>query len=157
MRIRRVVLTVVATACVCVLVGPGCRQRKTGRQSGSAAPAASNPFEDAQARAFSIMRQREVWPESPEAVCKAFWEARAAKNYAEMEVLWPGSASFNWPELCKNEPNVTYVFGPAGPDGMTVPYAEQGCFDAQKTYNLTMRLHVLETDRGPRYYIVSGN
>jgi hypothetical protein len=162
---REVIITAVAVGCICVLVGLACRQRKTGNQSGSAAqsvPVSSEEarariFDEAQARAFEAIRQRERWPESPEAVCKAFWVARAAKDYPEMEVLWPGSASFNWRETCKNEPNVIYVFGQAGADGTTVPYAAKDQFDARKTYNLTMRLRVLQTSKGPRHYIVSGN
>jgi hypothetical protein len=154
---HRVVIMMVA-ACVCVLIGPGCRQRETGSQSGSAAQNVPVSFEDAQTQAFNVIRRRERWPESPEAVSKAFWAARAARNYGAMEVLWPGSASFNWPEICRNEPNVTYVFGPAGADGTTtVPYAAKDHFDAKGDYSLTMRLRVLQTDRGPRYYIVSGN
>lgn len=162
---RAVVIMVVVAASVCVLLGPGCRQRKAGSQGGSVVQSVPIPseearartFDEAQARAFEAVRRREQWPQSPEAVCKAFWDARAAKNYAEMEVLWPGSASFNWPEKCRNEPNVPYVFGQAGSDGTTVPYAAKDQFDARKTYNLTMRLGVLQTDKGPRYYIVSGN
>lgn len=154
---REVVIMVVVAACTCVLIGSGCRQRKAGSQGDSVARSVPVSFEQAQARAFEAVRQREQSPESPEAVCRAFWDARAAKNYAEMEVLWPGSASFNWPETCKNEPNVTYVFGQAGTDGTTVPYAAKDQFDVRKTYNLTMRLRVLPTDKGSRYYIVSGN
>ena len=162
---RAVVILAVVAVSVCVLVGPGCRQRKAGRQGGSVAQsvpisseeARARTFDEAQARAFDAIRQREQWPQSPEAVCKAFWEARAAKNYAEMEVLWPGSASFDWSKTCTNEPNVIYVFGPAGADGTTVPYAAKDQFDARRTFNLTMRLGVLHTDKGSRYYIVSGN
>ncbi len=123
---REVTMMVVVAACICVLAGLGCRQRKAGSQGGSVAQSVPVPseeararaFDEAQARAFEAIRLREQWPQSPEAVCKAFWDARAAKNYAEMEVLWPGSASFNWSETCRNEPNVTYVFGPAGADGL---------------------------------------
>ena len=157
MKRREAVIRIVVVACICVLVGSGCRQRKPGSQGGSVAQSVSASFEQAQARAFAAIRQREQWPQSPEAVCKAFWDARARKNYAEMEVLWPGSASFDWPEKCRNEPNVTYVFGQASPGGTTVPYAAKDQFDARKTHNLTMRLRVLSTDKGPRHYIVSGN
>jgi len=151
------VIMVIVAACVCMLVGPGCRHRKTGGQGGSVVQSVPVSFEEAQARAFEAIRQREQWPQSPEAICKAFWDARARKNYAEMEVLWPGSASFDWSKTCANEPNVAYVFGQAGADGTTVPYAAKDQFDARKTYNLTMRLHVLQTGKGPRCYIVSGN
>jgi hypothetical protein len=154
---RGVVVMLMVVACVGVVVGCGCRQHKAGSQGGSAAPGVPVTFEEAQTRAFDVIRQRERWPESPEAVCRSFWEARATKDYAEMEVLWPGSASFHWPETCKNEPPVMYVFGPAGADGSTVPYATKDHFDAQKTYNLTMHLRVLQTDKGPRWYIISGN
>jgi hypothetical protein len=154
---REIVMMLVVAGCICVLFGLGCRQRKAGSQSGSAGHSVPVSFEQAQTRAFEAIRQREQWPEAPEAVCRAFWDARAAKNYAEMEVLWPGSASFNWPEKCQSEPNVTYVFGEAGVDGTTVPYAAKDQFDAHKTYNLTMHLRTLQTDKGLRYYIVSGN
>lgn len=114
-------------------------------------------FQQAQARAFTAIRRRPQWPESPEAVCKAFWEARAAKDYAEMEILWPRVTAARWAQMCESEPNVSYVFGPASEDGLTVPYAAKDRFDAHGTYNLTMRLQVLQTDKGKRYYIISGN
>lgn len=125
------------------------REMETARGKG--------PFEQAQARAFAVIRQREQWPESPEAVCRAYWKARAARNYAEMEVLWPGMTATRWAQVCASEPNVSYVFGTANANGRTVPYASKGYFDAYGTYNLTMRLNVLQTDKGPRYYIWSGN
>jgi hypothetical protein len=114
-------------------------------------------FDQAKDRAIEIVKQRDVWPQTPVAVCKAFWIARANKDYTEMEVLWPGSASFNWPELCKSDPDVEYLFGEASADGTRVPYAAKSHFDKNNTYNLTMHLTMLDTNKGPRYYIMSGN
>ena len=129
----------------------------TSDRDANAQDAKEVSFDQAEDQAMAIIRQREVWPGSPVAVCEAFWLARANKDYAEMRVLWPGSASFDWPELCKSDQNVEYVFGQAAADGTQVPYAAKGYFEKNKTYNLTMRLSVLDTARGPRYYIVSGN
>ncbi len=154
---RDVIVLLVVVVCIGVVVECGCRRRQAGSQSGSVAQRVPVSFEEAQARAFDLIRQREQWPETSDAVCRVFWQARAAKNYAEMEILWPGSASFKWSEVCKDEPGAAYVFGSPSPDGTTVPYAPKDHFDAQGTYNLTMRLHALPTDKGPRYYIVSGN
>jgi hypothetical protein len=114
-------------------------------------------FEEAWRQALTVIRERQTWPESPVAVCKAYWAARSQKHYAEMEILWPGSASYNWAELCKNDPNVDYVFGAASPDGTQVPYAAKDYLETNHKYNLTMWLHKMDTDKGPRYYVVSGN
>ena len=157
MNSRRVAIAVVGAVCVLVLIGLALRERMTGSQGSGATQTGPALFDEAQSRAFATIRQREQWPESAEAVCKAFWEARATKNYTEMETLWPGSASFHWPEICKNDSNVAYVFGQAAENGITVPYAAKDHFDAQGAYNLTMRLGVLQTEKGGRYYIISGN
>ena len=69
----------------------------------------------------------------------------------------PVTAAINWPETCKDDPNVAYVFGEADVEGASVPYATKSHFEAHGTYNLTMRLGVHQTDKGPRHYIVSGN
>lgn len=114
-------------------------------------------WEKAHAEAINVIATRQQWPDSPEAVCEAFWEARRAKDYNEMEILWPGSGSWNWPEICRDDPNVKYVFGKANETGKEVPYAAEGYFRENGSYNLTMRLDSLQTSRGLRYYIVSGN
>jgi hypothetical protein len=161
-----ILLLAVALICVLCIVtlikrGNGIRDQDTtvvtNDRPANARDAKNVSFDEAKEQATGVIRQREVWPESPVAVSEAFWIARADKDYAEMQVLWPGSASFNWPELCKSDANVEYVFGQATADGTQVPYAAKGDFEKNKTYNLTMRLSVLDTDRGPRYYIVSGN
>ncbi len=125
--------------------------------SGSAKEGHGISFEQAKNETLAAIRQRQVWPKSPESVSKAFWAARAQKDYAEMQMLWPGSASFNWPQICQNDPNVEYVFGESRADGTEVPYAAKDYFEKNHKHNLTMRLKKLDTDKGPRYYIVSGN
>ncbi len=142
---------------VCGVVVLGLRYRLLLHREMETARRNMSAFEQAQGRAFAVIRQRPQWPESPEAVCRAFWEARAAEDYAEMEILWPGTTAAKWARICGSEPNVSYVFGPASEDGLTVPYAAKDRFDAHGTYSLTMRLQVLQTDKGKRYYIVSGN
>jgi hypothetical protein len=114
-------------------------------------------WEQAHAEAMNDIAKRQQWPASPEAVCEAFWEARRAKDYKEMEILWPGSGSYNWPEICKDDPDVKYVFGKANETGTSVPYAEEGYFKEHGSYNLTMVMGSFKTPRGLRYYIVSGN
>jgi len=114
-------------------------------------------WEQAHAEAMNVIANRQQWPASPEAVCEAFWEARRAKDYKEMECLWPGSGSYNWPEICRNDPDVKYVFGKANETGTRVPYAEEGYFKEHGSYNLKMVMGSLKTPRGLRYYIVSGN
>lgn len=116
-----------------------------------------NAREAAHAEAINVIATRQQWPASPEAVCEAFWEARRAKDYNEMEILWPSSGSYNWPEICKDDPDVKYVFGKANEVGSGVPYAEEGYFKEHGSYNLTMGMGNLQTSRGLRYYIVSGN
>ncbi len=113
-------------------------------------------YEEAYRTAIEIISSRALWPESPEALCKAFWAARAQRNYKELEVLWPGSASSNWKALCRvDNPNVRYVFGPFK-DGK-VPYASEEYYRQHGSYNLTMRLSSMETPRGKRYYVWGGN
>ena len=153
---RRAALAIIAIV-VCGLVGLGLRYHFRHDEGQPPPQSRTDPFDEARERAFASIRQREQWPPSPEAVCRAFWEARAAGNYAEMGVLWPGTAAWNWSEICRKDPNATYVFGPAGDDGTAVPYASQDHFAAQGTYNLTMHLDVLQTSKRPRRYIVSGN
>ena len=122
-------------------------------------PPDKKTFEQAKEEALQIIDTREEWPDSPEAVCKVFWQARRAKNYKELEILWPGSASWkkSWAEICKDEPDVRYVFGKAGESGAEVPYATEEYFKEHNSYNLTMRLSSVPTKKGQRYYIWSGN
>jgi hypothetical protein len=113
-------------------------------------------FEEAHSAAVEIIRSRALWPESPEALCKAFWTARAKKDYEELKVLWPGSASSDWKALCRgDDTNVTYVFGPLRDH--EVPYASEEYYRQHGSYNMTMRLSSMETPRGKRYYVWSGN
>lgn len=114
-------------------------------------------WQQAYDEAIKIVETRQQWPASPEEVCKAFWEARRAKDYKEMEILWPGSGSINWPEICRDDPDVKYVFGKVNEKGTEVPYASEEYFRENGSYNLTMRMDNLQTSRGLRYYIVSGN
>jgi tRNA A-37 threonylcarbamoyl transferase component Bud32 len=126
------------------------------------APGTKVTWVQALTEALHIIDFRADWPDSPEAVCKAFWEARRAKNHGEMEVLWPGSATFDWATICKSDDPVTrYVFGKATvmkePPECEVPYASEDYFKEHGTYNLKMRLDGYKSQRGTRYYITNGN
>jgi len=126
-----------------------------------------NSFEGEFKKAINIIAQRDKWPESPEDVAAAFWNARYRKDYSEMHVLWPGSASYNWPQICAKDGDAKYVFGKAriltiergtqAVEEAEVPYALEGYFREHASYNLTMRLRPLNTQRGKRWYIYSGN
>jgi multidrug resistance efflux pump len=109
------------------------------------------------------MNSRTSWPATPEILAKAFWRARAAKNYEEMEALWPGSGSWAWPAICQLDPPVNYVFGkadkehPAVGESVCVPYASEAYFRSNHAYNLNMLISSFATSQGQRFYIVSGN
>lgn len=122
-------------------------------------PTGKKTFKEAEAEALKIIAARIEWPDSPQAVAKAFWEARAARNYREMEILWPGSGSWeqDWAEICKNDSPVKYVFGEPSKDGSEVPYASEEYFNKNGSYNLTMKMSSVQTEKGRRYYIISGN
>ncbi len=106
---------------------------------------------------ISAVDARESWPE-PRDLVVAYWQARNAKNYEEMSVLWPGSETWNQ-SLEKEEP-VEYVFGEAQPakseDYIIVPYASKTHFDEHGEYNLKMVLSKRGSSK-KRYYIISGN
>lgn len=117
------------------------------------------PFDREFASAIRILDARQHWPKTPEEVCKAYWNARAAKRFDEMAVLWPGSAA--WNSRLKAEKPVKYVFGEArkleGIENVVlVPYASADYCRKHGTYNLNMRLTNKRSTRG-RYYITSGN
>jgi len=147
----------VAVGVVCVLVVVVFMKRMEAGREGAAAEGGTLTFMEAKEAALEVIRGREVWPGSAVGVCEAYWAARGKKDYDEMAVLWPGLASLDMVEMCKDDGDVEYVFGEASADGIEVPYATKGYYDANKTYNLTMRLTVLYTEHGPRYFVVSGN
>jgi hypothetical protein len=150
-------VVVVAVGVVGVLVVVVFMQRMKAGREREAAAARRDPFTEAKAAALEVIRGREVWPESAVGVCEAYWAARGKKDYDEMAVLWPGLASLDLVEMCKDDGDVQYVFGEVSADDTAVPYAAKGYYDANKTYNLTMRLTVLYTEHGPRYFVVSAN
>jgi hypothetical protein len=143
-----VLITIMVCLAYLVLLA-SCSKQPTGKKT----------WEEAKAQALEIIAARSEWPGSPEAVAKAFWEARAAKNYRELEILWPGSSSWEggWAEICKNDPPVKHVFGEPSKDGSEVPYASEEYFIKNGSYNLTMRLSSIQTEKGRRFYITSGN
>lgn len=118
-------------------------------------------------KATKVIAQRDTWPESPENVSAAFWNARYNRNYSEMHIFWPGSASFNWSEICAKDGGAKFVFGTARiytsywntepVEEAEVPYASEEYFRKHGSYNLTMRLRALNTQRGERWYVWSGN
>ncbi|MHC4266299.1 MAG: hypothetical protein ACYSUK_10260 [Planctomycetota bacterium] len=66
-------------------------------------------WEEAFIEALSLIHARKEWPKTPEELAKVFWKTRARKDYKEMEILWPGSGSWKWAEICKSDPDVNYV------------------------------------------------
>jgi hypothetical protein len=109
--------------------------------------------------AIAIIDSRENWPE-PRELSIAYWEKRNAKEYEELAILWPGSATWNH-RVLKDEEPVEYVFGKAQAAevediGLIVPYASKNYYDKHGKYNLKMRLSNEKSGKG-RYYIVSGN
>ncbi len=115
-------------------------------------------FDQAWDKAFEAIGNRADWPDGPVAVCKAFYEARRNKNYSEMELLWPGSATFNWAKQCaSDDPNTRCVFGPPSADGSEVPYTSEDYYNTHHSYNMTMGLGHWDTPKGRRYYIWNGN
>lgn len=151
------VILLVSLACICLaaVILVLLRTTRNGNESTSASTV--DPFAQARTQGLRQIEQRTEWPPSPKAVCEAFWDARARKDYVEMQILWPGTASWDWSETCKNDANAVYVFGEPSLDGMRVPYAEKTYFENHGTYNLAMHLQALETKKGTRYYVVSGN
>jgi len=115
-------------------------------------------YDKAFEEAISVVETRESWPEAHD-LAIAYWQARTAKNYDEMAIYWPGSATWNRKVLKKEEP-VEYVFGevqPAEIEGhLIVPYASKNYFGKHCKYSLKMRLSNEKSSKG-RYYIVSGN
>ena len=114
-------------------------------------------FDEAKSQALEVIAVREDWPLTPEDLCKAFWDARAKKDYEEMALLWPGSASYDWAAICKDDSDVTYVFGEASGDPIVVPYASQQDYEEQGTYNLKMHVEAFDAPDGARHFITSAN
>lgn len=108
--------------------------------------------------AISAVDNRENWPE-PRALAIAYWQARTAKDYDEMAVLWPGSASWDRHAI-ENEKPVEYVFGEVNkewaPDHIFVPYASKGYYDEHGKYSLKMVMSKRKSAK-KRFYIVSAN
>jgi len=114
-------------------------------------------FEQAFENALVVIENRPTWPE-PRQLVEAYWQVRAAKNYEEMAILWPGSKSWNQ-DILPDEPKVEYVFGDAeftDHGYVYVPYAEKNHYEQTTAYNLKMLLHNRKSDKG-RYYIVSSS
>ena len=129
---------------------------KTPSTAKASSAGGSKPsFEEAERTALQIIQSRALWPQSPEALSKEFWAARARKDYEELKVLWPGSASFDWEATCRDDAHVTYVFGAW--DGRQVPYATEEYYRRHGSYNMKMLLGSIETAKGKRYYVISGN
>jgi hypothetical protein len=108
--------------------------------------------------AITAVDNRENWPE-PRDLAVAYWKARTAKNYDEMAIFWPGSATWNR-QVIENEEPIEYVFGEAQTeemeDNIIVPYASKSYYEKHSKYSLKMRLTKKKSTKG-RYYIFSGN
>lgn len=109
-------------------------------------------------KAITALDYRDDWPE-PRDLVVVYWKARAAKDYDEMAILWPGSATWNR-EVIEGEEPIAYVFGEAQAAEIEghifVPYASKDYYEKHKKYSLTMWLTNSKSLRR-RYYIVSGN
>ena len=130
------------------LVPTGAKIRKEGEKT---------TFERYFEQAITVIDSRQYWPE-PEEIVKIYWQARAKKDYEEMAILWPGSASWN-SKVLENEKPVEYVFGEvrkAGDNRVIVPYAAKSYYEKNGTYNLKMWLDNKKSTKD-RYYITSGN
>jgi hypothetical protein len=130
------------------LVPTGAKIRKEGEKT---------TFERYFEQAITVIDSRQYWPE-PEELVKIYWQARAKKDYEEMAILWPGSASWN-SKVLENEKPVEYVFGEvrkAGDNRVIVPYAAKSYYEKNGTYNLKMWLDNKKSTKD-RYYITSGN
>jgi hypothetical protein len=148
---------VVGVGLLCVLVVVVFVKRREAAREQRVAGVQLDPFTEATEQALAVIKRRAVWPGSAVAVCEAYWAARGKKDYGEMAVLWPGIASLDLVEMCKDDSDVACVFGEPSADGTEVPYATKGYYEANKTYNMTMRLRALHTKHGPRYFVVSAN
>ena len=108
--------------------------------------------------AIIVIDNRKNWPE-PRDLAVAYWKARAAKNYDEMAIFWPGSATWN-SRVIENEESIEYVFGETQTgemeDNIIVPYASKSYYEKHGKYSLKMRLTNKKSTKG-RYYITSGN
>ena len=108
--------------------------------------------------AIIVIDNRKNWPE-PRDLAVAYWKARTAKNYDEMAIFWPGSATWNR-QVLENEEPIEYVFGEAQTaemeDNIIVPYASKSYYEKNRKYSLKMRLTDRKSTKG-RYYIWSGN
>ncbi len=116
-------------------------------------------YDKAFEEAIPVVDSRESWPE-PRDLAIVYWEKRNAKEYNELAILWPGSATWNH-RIIKDEELVEYVFGKARAaenmkDTLIVPYASKRYFNKHGEYNLKMRLSNEKSAKG-RYYITSGN
>ena len=115
-------------------------------------------YEKAFEEAIAVIDSRKNWPE-PRDLVIAYWQSRNKKNYDELAVFWPGSATWNRQALEKEEP-VEYVFGEVrkteAASIIVVPYASKDYYEKHGKYGLKMRLSNEESAKG-RYYIVSGN
>ncbi|MBN2316053.1 MAG: hypothetical protein JXM79_19150 [Sedimentisphaerales bacterium] len=115
-------------------------------------------YEVAFQSAIATIGNMDTWP-SPRELSIAYWKARTAKDYNEMAVFWPGSATWDR-QAIENEEPVEYVFGEVQETEIegrvVVPYASKSYFDKHAKYNLKMRLSNEKSRKG-RYYIVSGN
>jgi hypothetical protein len=109
-------------------------------------------------KAIIVIDNRKNWPE-PRNLAVAYWKARTAKNYDEMAIFWPGSATWNR-QVIENEEPIEYIFGEAQAAEMEgniiVPYATKSYYEKNRKYSLKMRLTNRKNTKG-RYYIYSGN
>jgi len=126
-------------------------------EGGQAQQSQRKSYKEIVNEAIKIIDSREDWPE-PKELVQRYWQARAAKDYDTMAILWPGSATWNQKVLANEKP-AEYVFGETEfPQygGAYVPYAEKTYYEKNGKYNLKMCLHNEKSTKG-RYYIISGN
>jgi len=120
-------------------------------------PSLRQSYDEIVTETIAIIDSREDWPE-PKELVQRYWQARAKKDYEQMAIFWPSSATWNQKGLADEEP-AEYVFGETVfPQylGAYVPYAEKTYYENNGKYNLKMWLHNEKSTKG-RYYIISGN
>jgi len=115
-------------------------------------------YDKAFEKAIAEIDARQDWPKPRDLVVK-YWQARNAKDFDEMAILWPGSATWNR-QVLEREEAIEYVFGSAqatkSEDSIIVPYASKSYYDQHGKYGLKMVLSNKKSEK-KRYYIVSGN
>ena len=123
-------------------------------------------------KALEEIDSRAEWPATPEELAKVYLDARMAKKFDEMTVMWPGSGAFkyDWSVTCRDDKPTTWVFDAARAETgvhkfttleppvseayhVVIPYAAKEDFDSTGEYDKAMYLSNERSAKG-RYYVV---